>query len=160
MVLKGVATNEITIAAPIDAVFDTLMDPASYQNWVVGTKRVRGADENWPQVGSSFHHTVGVGPLATRDKSTVLEIRRPDRLVLDAAIWPAGENLVVFQLKDRGEITEVRLEEEALRGPARFVPRALTDFGFYWRNVLGLKRFKQLVEVRYRTGYRRNPSRP
>ena len=56
------ARNETHIAAAPDAVFSVLSDPDAYGDWVVGSRRIRDADADFPAVGSKFHHQVGVPP--------------------------------------------------------------------------------------------------
>ena len=52
-------TNRVEINASPHEVFAILMDAYKYAHWVVGAKRVRATDPNWPEIGARFHHTVG-----------------------------------------------------------------------------------------------------
>ena len=63
------AQNERVINATPGAVFRVLSDPRSYAHWVIGSIEIRNADPGWPQVGSRFHHTVGMGPLRIKEGS-------------------------------------------------------------------------------------------
>ena len=51
-----------------------LADPFAYAEWVVGAKEIRGADPGFPQKGTRFHHSVGVGPFVIKHHSRVLEV--------------------------------------------------------------------------------------
>jgi uncharacterized protein YndB with AHSA1/START domain len=143
------ATNRIHIDAPPDAVFDTLCDAASYRVWVVGSKRIRGVDPDWPAVGSRFHHTVGIGPLADNDTTAILELQRPSRMVLEARIWPFGTAEVAFDLQPSGSGTDVTIHETPLRGPAKRFDNPIVHQGIWLRNALGLRRLKAWSEQRY-----------
>jgi hypothetical protein len=84
------ATTDITIDAPASAVYDTLMDAWTYEVWVQGTKNIRDVDAAWPAVGSRFHHSVGIGPLMTRDQTEM--VRKEDNRMVELLIqvWPIG----------------------------------------------------------------------
>src|SRR4028118_964875 len=57
---------------------------------VVGSKRIRAADPSWPEPGSRFHHTVGVGPLSLDDHTESLEAHPPTLLRMRAKARPFG----------------------------------------------------------------------
>ncbi|MDQ2675248.1 MAG: SDR family NAD(P)-dependent oxidoreductase, partial [Actinomycetota bacterium] len=106
--------NRIFIPLPPSRVFEVLSDPFTYQEWVVGTSAIRDADEDYPAVGSKLYHRIGIGPLAIRDHTEVLEIV-PDRLiVLDAFLRPVGRACVRIEVEPYEDGTRVLMEE----GPA------------------------------------------
>jgi uncharacterized protein YndB with AHSA1/START domain len=41
--------NQIPIAAPPEAVFEVLDDAEAYPRWVVGARRMRRVDPDWPE---------------------------------------------------------------------------------------------------------------
>lgn len=135
------------IDAPPRRVFAVLADPASYAYWVVGSRRIRAADENWPAVGSAFHHTVGVWPLTVSDH-TVVEAMKPGRLLrLKAKARPLGTARVTLKLRRRGlRKTEVTM----LEGPGDLLSRLLfnplTNLLVHGRNDWSLERLKELAE--------------
>ncbi|HYH48339.1 MAG TPA: SRPBCC family protein, partial [Acidimicrobiia bacterium] len=88
------ARTEATIQATPERIFEVLMDPDCYGEWVVGSKYIRGADPDWPAVGSRFHHVVGVGPLSISDHTKIEEIDPPRLLKLRARARPLGTALV------------------------------------------------------------------
>lgn len=90
------ATSSKVIDVPAAAVALVLADPRTYDGVVVGSRRIRWFDARWPEVGSRFHHTVGVGPLSLRDHSEVVADELPDRLVLSVHARPLGSAEVEF----------------------------------------------------------------
>jgi uncharacterized protein YndB with AHSA1/START domain len=139
--------TRVTIDAPPERVWEVLADPYSYDDWVVGTRKIRSADPAWPAVGSRLHHTVGVWPLQIKDSSEVLESEPPRRLVLRAKVRPAGVLRVEIELTGVGDVTEIELQEYVERGPLRLTGK-LGDAGAQGRMELGVRKLKQLVESR------------
>jgi uncharacterized protein YndB with AHSA1/START domain len=107
-----VATNERYMAIPPEAVWEVLADPDRYAYWVVGSKVIRDADPAWPQPGSKFHHTIGVGPLTLSDHTEALEADPPRRLRLRAKGRPAGTATVTLELLALQGGTRVRMTED------------------------------------------------
>ena len=60
---KNAPVVEREIAASADDVWAVLEDGWLYPTWVVGASRMRDVDDNWPEVGSRLHHSVGNWPL-------------------------------------------------------------------------------------------------
>jgi uncharacterized protein YndB with AHSA1/START domain len=106
-----VATNERFMDVPPQAVWDALADPGGYAYWVVGSKRIRDVEGAWPQPGSAFHHTIGVGPLTLDDHTVALEAEPPRRLKLRAKGRPVGTATVTMELEPRDGGTLVRMTE-------------------------------------------------
>jgi uncharacterized protein YndB with AHSA1/START domain len=141
------ATNSITIDAPPERVYAVLADGRTYAEWVVGAKRIRSVDESWPDPGSRFHHTVGIGPLQIQDNSEVLEVEPNRRLKLRVRARPAGEAHVTLTLTPTaGARTEVEMEEHPVTGFAKRVDNPLFDAGLKGRNAEALRRLKNRVE--------------
>ncbi len=111
--------NEITVGAPPLVVWQVLADPPSYEEWVVGNKAIRDYDPNWPAPGTEFHHKVGFGPLAVKDKTVSLEAEAPRRLVMNVRALPVGHGIVTFELAEAGSGTLVRMHECAAGGPMK-----------------------------------------
>lgn len=140
--------REITIDAPPEDVWKVLADAYSYDRWVVGTRRIRRADDTWPAVGSRLHHTVGIWPLTLRDSSEVLESVPPRRLVLRAKVRPVGVLKVEIDLRPVGARgTHLELQEYVESGPLRLTG-VLGDAGAQGRMELGVRKLKELVEAR------------
>ena len=149
-IAPGMSRNEIVIQAPPGEVWDVLMDPWLYTQWVVGNKRIRGVDPDWPAIGSRFHHTVGVGPLMTRDATRIVALRPGEQLELDAHAWPVGTAKVILTLESADGGTRVVMIEEPTRGPARWMETPLLHGLTHGRNVESLRRLKRVVEQRVR----------
>ena len=105
------ATNHRFMTVAPEAVWSVLADPAGYGYWVVGSKVIRGADDDWPAPGSKFHHTVGVGPLEISDHTESLEARPPKLLTLRAKARPLGTARVTMEMTAQDGGTMVRMTE-------------------------------------------------
>jgi hypothetical protein len=84
-------------------VFDLLLDPETYPHWLVGAKEIRDVDDHWPEVGSRFHHRVGLaGPITVADNTKVLAIDAPNLLSLEVRARPLGRGRATFTLTPNG----------------------------------------------------------
>jgi hypothetical protein len=144
------ATTDITIDAPASAVYDTLMDAWTYEVWVQGTKNIRDVDAAWPAVGSRFHHSVGIGPLMTRDQTEM--VRKEDNRMVELLIqiWPIGQGRVLLELDDLGGRTHITMTEEFTSGPAAWSDNPLQQAVMKLRNDWSLDKLKAIVEQRHR----------
>ena len=140
------AHNEITTAAPPDAVFDVLADPRSYARWVVGSRNIRAADPDWPAPGTTFDHAVGVGPLTLPDATTVLAAERPHRLEMLVRARPLTVAVVTLRLRAEAGGTRVEMDERPADLRSRLFMNPLTDPLFRLRNHESLRRLKALAE--------------
>lgn len=140
--------NTIAVDAPPEVVFGVLADPATYEIWVVGNKSVRGYDQSWPAAGSEFHHTVGIGPVATKDKTVALESDPPHRLVMLVRALPLVRATVSFTLEPEGPGTRVSMEEHPAGGPWERLWNPVLDALTWLRNAETLRRLKRLAEMR------------
>ncbi|HVF33664.1 MAG TPA: SRPBCC family protein [Acidimicrobiales bacterium] len=147
------STNRHIIPAAPDEVFAVLADARTYEHWVVGCDDIRAVEGDWPAVGSRFFHTVGVGPLKTKDNTKVLEVDPPRRLVLEARARPAGVAKVIFVLRplDGGTATEVEIDEYPIRGVAKVIDNPVQDGLIKVRNVETLRRLEKQVLQRRET---------
>lgn len=142
--------NETTIDAPPQAVWDVLADPPTYAEWVVGNKRIRGHDRNWPDAGAEFRHQLGFGPITVKDKTVSLESVPPRRLMMNVRILPIGHGIVAFELVASGSGTLVRMGEHPAGGPAKLIWPVLAPL-LKLRNAETLRRLKRLAERRQQT---------
>jgi len=140
------ATNETTIAARPEQVYDVLLDPETYPGWVVGCDDIRDVDSSWPAVGARFHHTVGAGPVKVKDNTKLMSSEPPRRLELEARARPAGVATVVFELEPTGDGTLLRIIEFPKRGLAKTLHNPAFEAMIKARNVETLRRLKNLVE--------------
>lgn len=141
------AVNEIDVAAPPRAVWEVLADPEAYGEWVVGTRRIRGADDGFPAPGTRLYHTVGAGPLTLSDSTAVVESEPSKRLVLDARLGPLGAARIVIQLREQDGGTRIVLTERGIRGANRVLAPA-GDLLVRGRNRWSLEKLRSLVESR------------
>ena len=140
------ARNVRVLKCTPDDVFGVLGDGWLYPSWVVGASRMRDVDDAWPAAGAELHHSFGTWPLLIDDKTVVEACDPPRRLVLRARGWPIGEARVTIDVKPRGDRCVVRIQEEAVAGPGRFVPDAIMDVLLHWRNTETLHRLAYLAE--------------
>ena len=133
---------------PPEAVFDVLADGWLYPGWVVGASRMRDVDGDWPRAGSRLQHSVGVWPALLNDSTSCEVWDPPRRMVLTARGWPVGEARVTIEAKAAGDGCIVRIQEEAVSGPAKLLPPLVTHALLRWRNVETLHRLAYLAEGR------------
>jgi hypothetical protein len=130
-------------------VFELVRNGWRYAEWVVGTKRIRAVDEDWPEVGSRFHHAVGLGPLTIRDVSEVCEIEQDRRIVLLVRVWPAGRGRVTIEVEPAPEGCRISLDEVPVEGLAEKLDGPVLEATAYLRNKESLRRLKRAVEEAY-----------
>jgi uncharacterized protein YndB with AHSA1/START domain len=137
----------IHIAAPPERVFAVPADPYTYEHWVVGCKQIRSVEGSWPEPGSTFHHSVGLGPVTVRDSTSSVECSRPHRLVLHARARPTGIARVEIELADSNGGTEATIIEFPIEGPMAWLHNPLQDWLIDRRNRESLRRLKRLAEM-------------
>lgn len=140
--------NSIIVEAAPEMVWGILADPPSYENWVVGNKSIRGYDKEWPAPGSEFHHTVGVGLLATKDKTVSIESEPGHHLALLVRALPFVRATVTLTLEPDGTGTRVTMEERPKGKPWETLWNPVLDALTGLRNMESLRRLKRLAEVR------------
>jgi uncharacterized protein YndB with AHSA1/START domain len=148
---KQPATVQLNVDAPPQAVWEVLADGWTYASWVVGASRVRAVDANWPEVGSTLHHSVGVWPLLINDHTDVLECQPGSRLVLQARGWPTGEATVNIMISDLGSRSLVSIQEDVSAGPVLTVPQPIRQAATVPRNRETLRRLGMLAQGRSTT---------
>lgn len=146
MAASTMARNETIIRTSPERVFEVLMDPDCYGEWVVGSKHIRGADPDWPAVGSRFHHTVGVGPLNLDDHTRVEAIDPPRLLKLRARARPLGTAMVTLELSPRNGDTHVTMIEDPGDRLTALIFNPLTHMLTRRRNDESLRRLAEIAE--------------
>jgi uncharacterized protein YndB with AHSA1/START domain len=139
------ATNERFMPVPPEAVWDALADAGGYGYWVVGSSEIRDADPNWPQPGSRFHHTVGVGPLKISDHTESLEARRPSLLRIRAKARPLGTAKVTLAMTPQDGGTRVRMTENPDGLTSWLTVNPLLQLLTKGRNAESLMRLEELA---------------
>ena len=132
-------------AAP-ERVWAVLADPDNYAYWVVGSRDIRKAEPGFPAPGTSFHHTLALGPLHLKDHSSVVEAEPPRLLVLHVKGRPLGRARVRIELEPREGGTRLTMFETPVSLFARLGHNPLADLLLHGRNVEALRRLAELAE--------------
>jgi|GEM_PF-383556 len=141
------ARNRVHIDATAEEVFAVLSNPYCYPEWVVGAAGVRDHDENFPAVGSRFHHKVGSWPLGVKDHTEVVEVDPPRRIVLKAKARPLGTAVIELDLRGSAGGTELTMDERpGDRLTSLVAANPVADTALRVRNGEALARLKRLVE--------------
>jgi uncharacterized protein YndB with AHSA1/START domain len=138
----------IDIAAPPERVFEILLDPRYYGYWVVGAREIRGWDEDWPAIGSRFHHTQGVPPLTIEDHSILEDMDPPHMFQLLAKARPAGTFRVKLLLEPNATGTHVKMIENPADALTKVVVAPPLHVALKGRNLVSLDRLKAIAEGR------------
>lgn len=132
-----------------DRVWDVIADGWTYSQWVVGNSRMRAVDPNWPQVGSTIRHSIGVWPLLIDDVTIVEECRPSEKLVLLAKGRPFGKARVTVRLFDiDGGGCRIEMAEVPVGAPMGWVPDRLSLAAAFPRNRECTWRLAALAERR------------
>lgn len=134
-------------SAPPEAVWDVLANGWRYADWVVGAKKIRAVDPEWPAVGSRFHHQVGVGPIDVKDCSVSEAVDEGHAISLRVKAFPAGAarvRIILNQREDGG--TEIKMEEHPIEGFARRWDNPVQGAALWVRNKEALRRLGRLAE--------------
>jgi uncharacterized protein YndB with AHSA1/START domain len=140
------AHTAVRVRARPDDVFDVLLDAQAYPHWVVGARRLRDVDADWPAPGTRFHHAIGLGPLELRDTTCMVEWVRPRRVALEARFRPAGIARVTISVHEDGGASVIEIDEQPVGGPVQGVWGGLLDRAVQLRNALSLRRLRRLVD--------------
>src|SRR3954466_6828841 len=143
-----VSTNTIDVAASPEQVFDVLDDAYAYAKWVVGARRIRGVDSDWPAVGARFHHAVGVEAAELHDWSRVCERDRPRHLDLEVRFRPTGIARVTIDVEPTPAGARIALGESPTGGPAALLPAWVSGPLLHGRNWVSLQRLRHEIERR------------
>lgn len=141
------ARTTTQVAAMPDRVFAVLADGWTYERWVVGCKEIRDVDAGWPAPGATFHHSVGMGPIAVRDTTTVIESDPGRRIVLRARARPAGVARVEIDLAEHDGGTQVTMVERPVSGPPALLHNPVQEWLIDRRNRESLRRLRRLAEL-------------
>jgi uncharacterized protein YndB with AHSA1/START domain len=140
----SVATNLRFVPFSQAEVFAVLSTPERYAGWVVGAKKTRTIDPEWPQPGSRLAHQQGVGPLHVDDITVVRELDAPARIVLEAKLRPLLTAQVTLTLEQRPGGTLITMHEVPIGGPVSRLGHLL-DKPLRMRNGRALRRLEQQV---------------
>jgi hypothetical protein len=131
------------------AVWAVLADGWTYSQWVVGNSRMRAVDANWPEVGSTIRHSIGVWPLLLDDLTVVESCRPLEELVLLAKGRPFGKARITLRLFDiDGGGCRIEMAEVPVGAPMGWVPDRLALTAAIPRNRECTWRLAALAERR------------
>ena len=141
--------NQIVVSASPEEVFDVLDDADAYPRWVVGARRLRRVDADWPNEGSEFHHAIGVrsAPSCTTPPRWS-NTQPPHRIVLEVRFRPTGTARVELAVDATDDGSVVTMEETPDSGPVSWLPRFVTDPALHARNAWSLQRLRHEIEQR------------
>lgn len=140
-------TRETT--ASRDRVWAVIADGWTYAQWVVGNSRMRAVDANWPEVGSTIRHSIGVWPLLLDDLTVVQQCRPLEELVLLAKGRPFGKARITLRLYDTdGGGCRIEMAEVPVGVPMGWVPDRLSLAAAIPRNRECTWRLAALAERR------------
>lgn len=140
-------TRETT--ASRERVWAVIADGWTYSQWVVGNSRMRAVDPDWPAVGSTIHHSIGVWPLLLDDETSVQDCRPPEQLVLLAKGRPFGKARVTLRLFDlAGGGCRIEMAETPVGFPMGWVPKRLALAAALPRNRECTQRLAAIAERR------------
>src|SRR3712207_1832498 len=134
------AVVEKHVGCPAEQVVAILADGWSYAAWVVGASRIRSVDDNWPEPGSTIHHSAGAWPLVINDSTVSRRWDGSSRLELQARGWPLGEARIRIEVTPDDGGCLIRMAEDAVRGPGTLMPKPLRDAVLVPRNRETLRR--------------------
>ena len=147
--VKSSLTVKRDTKASRDRVWEVIADGWTYSQWVVGNSRMRAVDPNWPQVGSTIRHSIGVWPLLIDDVTIVEECRPSEKLVLLAKGRPFGKARVTVRLFDiDGGGCRIEMAEVPVGAPMGWVPDRLSLAAAFPRNRECTWRLAALAERR------------
>ena len=122
-------------SASREQVWAVMADGWTYSQWVVGNSRMRAVDPNWPDVGSTIRHSVGVWPLLLDDVTAVEDCQPLHRLVLLAKGRPFGKARITLRLFDiDGGGCRIEMAEVPVGAPMGWVPNRLALAAAFPRN--------------------------
>jgi len=145
--------SELTVkrdtAASRQRVWEVMADGWTYSQWVVGNSRMRAVSPDWPAVGSTIHHSVGVWPLLLDDQTEVLDSVPQERLVLLAKGRPFGKARITLRLFDLdGGGCRIEMAEIPVGMPMGWVPERVALAAAMPRNRECTWRLAALAERR------------
>ena len=129
-------------------VWNVLADGWTYSQWVVGNSRMRAVDPEWPKVGSTIRHSIGVWPLLLNDVTVVEDCRPLQQLVLLAKGRPLGKARITLRLFDIENGCRIEMAEVPVGAPMGWVPNRLALAAAVPRNRECTWRLAALAERR------------
>jgi hypothetical protein len=142
-------TVERDTSASREQVWAVMADGWTYSQWVVGNSRMRAVDSNWPQVGSTIRHSIGVWPLLLDDLTVVEDCQPLEQLVLLAKGRPFGKARITLRLFGiQGGGCRIEMAEVPVGAPMGWVPNRMALAAAFPRNRECTRRLAAIAERR------------
>ena len=130
-------------------VWNVMADGWTYSQWVVGNSRMRAVDPQWPKVGGSIKHSIGVWPLLLNDVTVVEDCQPLEQLVLLAKGRPFGKARITLRLFDiDGGACRIEMAEVPVGAPMGWVPNRVALAASFVRNRECTSRLAMIAERR------------
>jgi len=142
---RTMAINHVRSSLPPKKVFEHITNPWEYPKWLLGASTMRDVDDDFPAVGSNFHHRVGVGPLKINDRSQVLEVEQDRKLVLLVKARPVFQGKVTFTIEPQSDGGSLLTIEEVPAFPGAELARPIVDPPTHARNKKSLENLANLM---------------
>lgn len=146
--IQSPLTVERDTSASREEVWAVIADGWTYSQWVVGNSRMRAVDPNWPHVGSSIRHSVGVWPLLLDDVTVVEDCQPLQQLVLLAKGRPFGKARITLRLFDIDGGCRIKMAEVPIGAPLGWVPKRVALAAAFPRNRECTSRLVAIAERR------------
>jgi len=147
--LESSLTVKRETSASRQRVWDVLANGWTYAQWVVGNSRMRAVDPNWPEPGSTIHHSIGIWPALLDDSTVVLASEPTHELVLLANGRPFGKARITLRLFDLAHGgCRIEMAEVPVSAPLSWLPDRLSLTAAFPRNRECTWRLAALAEQR------------
>lgn len=140
------AFNSREIAVPASTAWAAIIDPTTYEDWLVGAREIRDLDEGWPAPGARFHHRVGFGPVQVPDNTEVLAVEPGVMLRLKVRARPFLSAEATFRVVGDDERCVVTLQEVPAMGWLTPFVRPVMDPSIHLRNHRSLRNLARTLE--------------
>jgi hypothetical protein len=144
---SSLTVERVTLASRRQ-VWDVIADGWTYTQWVVGNSRMRAVDPDWPQAGSTIHHSIGIWPVLLNDETVVQECIPLELLVLEAKGRPFGKARITLRLSDVDHGCRIEMSEVPVGAPLGWLPKRLGLATAFPRNRECTWRLAALAERR------------
>jgi uncharacterized protein YndB with AHSA1/START domain len=139
-------SNSVSIAGPLEPVFDLVTSARYWSKWHPASKEVRGVTERPYRLGDVIHERVNFGGKDIVATWKVVEHKRPHRIVLQSQNYATR---IVYTFEPKGELVQFRRDLQYDEAElAKLVPNVgEVRKQMHNQSEEGLKRLKDLVET-------------
>jgi uncharacterized membrane protein len=101
--MSGGVNVKIEIDAPIDRVWETVMDPLRFKDWVTIHRSVRDVSDKEMRKGSTMDQTLHLRGVTFRVHWTLVDLDRPNRAVWEGRGPAHSRARISYDLSPKGE---------------------------------------------------------